>query len=336
MKKNTNNETQIIEEKENKTMPYANYMEYVSARKKFQKDYCVKMDLLPNLKDIMNKLDKSEIAFIKDILNLRVMAPQSKIMLKFQDIEISKNNENWKETALGKDSFSMWSEYCLQTIVLPKAISLYRRYFGTDDISLTELINEGYMGIKKAWKNFMPITPDGKPAMFSTYAEMYITNEMYFYLSDKNSARYQTVKVSSFLNQYYIENKEYPSVDMISKKTRIPTATVKMVLKKLSYFDVTKAGKLMMKSCILEEEKYVDVSTTQSETKKAYVQAFLRDNYKKYLSEREAYIIEEYFFNNKMAQEIAPVLKVSEVRVFQIKQDALKKLKVIVEKIMKQ
>lgn len=331
MKKIQKNETKNVA-KEN--MPYANYMEYIGARKKFQKDYVVKMDLLPNLKDIMNKLDKSEIAFIKNILNLRVIGPEARTVLKFQDIEFSKIKDNWKETELGKDSFLKWSEYCLQVIVLPKAISFYRRYFGTDAISLTELINEGYMGIKKAWKNFMPITPDGKPAMFSTYAELYIANEMYNYLSDKNSARCQVLKVSSFLNKYYIENREYPTVDIMSKKMKMSKKTVKATLMKLSYFDVTEAGKLKMKSCVLEEEKYVDVSTTPSECKKAYVQSFLKDNYKKYLNEKEAFVIEEYFFNNKMTKEIAPVLKVSEARVFQIKQDALAKLKKVIEKIM--
>ncbi len=309
---------------------YTDYMAYFKARKEYQKKYCQEHNLLPNLDDIISRLSKSEINFVIDILNLRVIDSEARLMLKFKEIELFKKfGDSWKQYA--KDDFQKWSEYALQEVILPLAIKLYKRYFSDDDISLEDLINEGFIGVSKAWNNFTPIL-EGKTAMFSTYMVCYVKSAMYTYLSGSSDAKTKQnrLKVAYCINDYYNEFHTFPSIEEIAKKTGFTLKMISNIISTLKMFDITKSGKIKTQN-MPENSMEKNIHTTDDSKKRTMI--MIINELIPSLAPLEAYVIRQHYYNQKTIESIAKELCLSKTTVIAIKKDAIELLKRKVSKI---
>lgn len=197
--------------------------------------------------------------------------------------------------------------------------------------NINDIFQVGVVGLIKAIDNF-DIT---QPVQFSTYAVPMIIGEIKRYLRDNSafrvtrSLRDLAYLISQVKEKYIREKNEEPTVDEICKLTEASKEDVilaidSMITPMSIYDSVYNDGGDQI--YLLDQLKNAKEESEDVINKIAIEQILDK------LSEKEKYIIEKRYFNDKTQTELAQELGVSQAQVSRIEKAALDRMKKRVEK----
>jgi|UniRef100_A0A7V3VT95 RNA polymerase primary sigma factor len=210
-------------------------------------------------------------------------------------------------------------------------------------LSLSELVNAGIKGLIHAIEKF----DERKGYKFSTYSTWWIKREIYkaiFSDQDIIPKSYLARRIKSFIPAFVQENGREPTVQEIARNFKVTTTQASKALTELlpiisldETFSEDDTGPLIETISIeqLSSEKLVLPSPEEVLRKKQETEK-IQEALKK-LSPREREIIERNFglgeYEEQTLEEISRLMNITKERVRQIRDNALKKLRLILPRI---
>ena len=191
-------------------------------------------------------------------------------------------------------------------LVKKVAAKIFFKLPADSGIEFDELVNTGIIGLIKAIDKF-----DEKKAQFSTYAYIKIRGEILDYLRTLHI-------VPRTMREKIKKEKEHNDRD-------IPLSNL-AILVSLDKAIGGDEGSSKLIDIMISKDKSPEEQAISSEEKEILESAV--DS----LNEKEKRVLQMFFFEEKDPKEIAQNLQISQSRVSQIKSQALRKLKVVLQK----
>ena len=197
--------------------------------------------------------------------------------------------------------------------------------------NVNDIFQVGVVGLIKAIDNF-DIT---QPVQFSTYAVPMIIGEIKRYLRDASafrvtrSLRDLSYLISQTREKYVKEHNEEPTIDKICELTKANKEDVILAIdstiQPMSIYDYVfnDGGDQIFLLDQLKNEK----EESENLINKIAIEQVLEK-----LSDKERYVIEKRYFNNKTQSELATELGVSQAQISRMEKNALDRMKKRVEK----
>ena len=197
--------------------------------------------------------------------------------------------------------------------------------------NVNDIFQVGVVGLIKAIDNF-DIT---QPVQFSTYAVPMIIGEIKRYLRDASafrvtrSLRDLSYLISQTREKYVKEHNEEPTIDKICELTKANKEDVILAIdstiQPMSIYD-----------CVFNDggDKIflLDQLKNEKEESENLINKIAIEQVLEKLSDKERYVIEKRYFNNKTQSELATELGVSQAQISRMEKNALDRMKKRVEK----
>lgn len=197
--------------------------------------------------------------------------------------------------------------------------------------NVNDIFQVGVVGLIKAIDNF-DIT---QSVQFSTYAVPMIIGEIKRYLRDASafrvtrSLRDLSYLISQTREKYVKEHNEEPTIDKICKLTKASKEDVILAIdstiQPMSIYD-----------CVFNDGGdqifLLDQLKNEKEESENLINKIAIEQVLDKLSEKERYVIEKRYFNNKTQSELATELGVSQAQISRMEKNALDRMKKRVEK----
>ncbi len=206
----------------------------------------------------------------------------------------------------------------------PLIKSIIKRFQGKG-LEYDDLYQLGCLGFVKAIKNF---NPDFN-VKFSTYVVPMVIGEIKRYMRDDGAIKVSraiktlNLKINKFVDSYYMEKKEKPSVAEIAKHFSVDEGDVVMAMDSarmpVSLYAPFEEGE---SDSLLVIDRVDSEHNDDSLLDKITIRQMLRD-----LSKRDRTIILMRYFYDKTQSEIASMLKISQVQVSRLENRILDGLK---------
>ena len=197
--------------------------------------------------------------------------------------------------------------------------------------NVNDIFQVGVVGLIKAIDNF-DIT---QPVQFSTYAVPMIIGEIKRYLRDASafrvtrSLRDLSYLISQTREKYVKEHNEEPTIDKICELTKANKEDVILAIdstiQPMSIYD-----------CVFNDGGdqifLLDQLKNEKEESENLINKIAIEQVLEKLSDKERYVIEKRYFNNKTQSELATELGVSQAQISRMEKNALDRMKKRVEK----
>ena len=197
--------------------------------------------------------------------------------------------------------------------------------------NVNDIFQVGVVGLIKAIDNF-DIT---QPVQFSTYAVPMIIGEIKRYLRDASafrvtrSLRDLSYLISQTREKYIKEHNEEPTIDKICELTKAEKEDVILAIdstiQPMSIYD-----------CVFndggDQIYLLDQLKNEKEESENLINKIAIEQVLEKLSDKERYVIEKRYFNNKTQSELAAELGVSQAQISRMEKNALDRMKKRVEK----
>lgn len=197
--------------------------------------------------------------------------------------------------------------------------------------NVNDIFQVGVVGLIKAIDNF-DIT---QPVQFSTYAVPMIIGEIKRYLRDASafrvtrSLRDLSYLISQTREKYVKEHNEEPTIDKICELTKANKEDVILAIdstiQPMSIYD-----------CVFNDGGdqifLLDQLKNEKEESENLINKIAIEQVLEKLSDKERYVIEKRYFNNKTQSELATELGVSQAQISRMEKNALDRMKKKVEK----
>lgn len=197
--------------------------------------------------------------------------------------------------------------------------------------NVNDIFQVGVVGLIKAIDNF-DIT---QPVQFSTYAVPMIIGEIKRYLRDASafrvtrSLRDLSYLISQTREKYVKEHNEEPTIDKICELTKAEKEDVILAIdstiQPMSIYD-----------CVFndggDQIYLLDQLKNEKEESENLINKIAIEQVLEKLSDKERYVIEKRYFNNKTQSELAAELGVSQAQISRMEKNALDRMKKRVEK----
>ena len=197
--------------------------------------------------------------------------------------------------------------------------------------NVNDIFYVGVVGLIKAIDNF-DIT---QPVQFSTYAVPMIIGEIKRYLRDASafrvtrSLRDLSYLISQTREKYVKEHNEEPTIDKICELTKANKEDVILAIdstiQPMSIYD-----------CVFNDGGdqifLLDQLKNEKEESENLINKIAIEQVLEKLSDKERYVIEKRYFNNKTQSELATELGVSQAQISRMEKNALDRMKKRVEK----
>ena len=197
--------------------------------------------------------------------------------------------------------------------------------------NVNDIFQVGVVGLIKAIDNF-DIT---QPVQFSTYAVPMIIGEIKRYLRDASafrvtrSLRDLSYLISQTREKYIKEHNEEPTIDKICELTKAEKEDVILAIdstiQPMSIYD-----------CVFndggDQIYLLDQLKNEKEESENLINKIAIEQVLEKLSDKERYVIEKRYFNNKTQSELATELGVSQAQISRMEKNALDRMKKRVEK----
>ncbi len=206
----------------------------------------------------------------------------------------------------------------------PLIKSIIKRYIGKG-IEYDDLYQLGSLGFIKAINNFEP----SFNVKFSTYVVPMIMGEIKRFMRDDGSVKVSrtikglNIQINKFIETYFKENKEKPSVEVIAKEFKITTQEVvftmdssKMPISLYTPFEEDDENSLLV----------IDRYVQDNQTEELFDNIDLREALKG-LEERDKKIILLRYFRDKTQSEIAKELNISQVQISRLETRILDRIR---------
>lgn len=205
----------------------------------------------------------------------------------------------------------------------PLIKSIIKRFYGKG-LEYDDLYQLGCLGFVKAIKNFNAEFN----VKFSTYVVPMVIGEIKRFMRDDGAIKVSraiktlNLKINKFVENYYAENKTYPTVEIISKHFGLEEGEIvmamdsaKMPLSLYSPAENSQSGALII-------DGVDSLATDENLMDKIAIREMLSS-----LSKRDRAIILMRYFYDKTQSEIAQKLKISQVQVSRLENRILSSLK---------
>ena len=197
--------------------------------------------------------------------------------------------------------------------------------------NVNDIFQVGVVGLIKAIDNF-DIT---QPVQLSTYAVPMIIGEIKRYLRDASafrvtrSLRDLSYLISQTREKYVKEHNEEPTIDKICELTKANKEDVILAIdstiQPMSIYD-----------CVFNDGGdqifLLDQLKNEKEESENLINKIAIEQVLEKLSDKERYVIEKRYFNNKTQSELATELGVSQAQISRMEKNALDRMKKRVEK----
>lgn len=197
--------------------------------------------------------------------------------------------------------------------------------------NINDIFQIGVVGLIKAIDNF----DINQPVQFSTYAVPMIIGEIKRYLRDNSafrvtrSLRDLSYLISQTREKYIKENNEEPTIDKICELTGAAKEDVILAI------DSTVVP-MSIYDCVYndggDQIYLLDQLKNEKEESEGVINKIAVEQILNKLTEKERYIIEKRYFNDKTQSELANELGVSQAQISRIEKTALSRMKKKVEK----
>lgn len=220
-------------------------------------------------------------------------------------------------------------------------VSLAKRYASSSRIEITELIQEGNLGLLKAAEKYDP----EMGYRFSTYATWWIRQSILSGIAERTRLIRLPASVNELLSKIRKTKEDLPkllgreaTLKEICEVLEVPQPRISTVLaleeqqEQIVHFDSTYQSDDYSETSLLETICSDQENSTEEEIDHKIIHNFLEESIVNALNEREALIVRmRYGFNSEdkimTLTELSKILKISLERVRQIELKALGKLK---------
>ena len=254
-----------------------------------------------------------------------------------QELYKEKTNEELLKMYKESGSLEIKQEIVMRYIYLVKSIALQMRDIYVSFSQVDDIISEGVIAIMSSLDKF----DMDKNVKFETFISKRIKG-MIIDLARKQdwvprSTRKSTRDIEEAVTTLYNRLGYYPSVEEVTKYLNITPEKYQDTMRKASLFNILSLDMVLAEA----QGNEIGMKLPQVETNEQPENQFLKKEITevlaegiKKLKENEQLVISLYYIDDLNMRQIADVLQVSEPRVSQIHSNAIKKLRVHMEKFI--